>query len=249
MKKGQLNKENKTLYNQLKDSILKKYENLSYFSSLPSERELCKEFGISRSTVRKGMDMLEAEGKIVRMQGKGAFYIGDKSNNFHKIHNGIGFYNDELKQGKIIKSKVLLQNVENASKEIAEKLGISPNDAIFHLFRLRFIDNKALSLTESFIPMYICPELTKFDFTAKSLYNSFREYGIEPNPEYQALEVRPATTIQAMHLEIKPGDPLLIAFTLTYDNDGRIIEYVTTIVAAYKTRFEFNKQLPRPGHN
>lgn len=246
MEKNKKDKPGKSLYNQLRDHILQTYGSSSYLTSLPSERELCEQYHVSRSTVRKGMDLLEADGKIVRMRGKGAFFIGNQPDTFHRFHSGIGFYSDELSQGKITKSKVLLQNIEHASEEIAEKLKIEKGDDIFHLLRLRFIDNEVVSLTESYIPLYLCPDLIKIDLTDKSLYRIFGEHGIKPHVEYQLLEVRPANAYQAMHLEIKTGDPLLILFALSHDSDGRMIEYVTTTTVAYKSRFEFNREFRFP---
>lgn len=40
---------------------------------LPSETELCREFDISRNTVRQAIGALEEEGFVVRKRGKGTF--------------------------------------------------------------------------------------------------------------------------------------------------------------------------------
>ena len=45
---------------------------------LPTERELCLEFDVSRSVVRPALDILESGGKIERVQGRGTFVAAPK---------------------------------------------------------------------------------------------------------------------------------------------------------------------------
>lgn len=63
------------LYIQIKDDIQRKIETGHYSDGdkLPSERELCEAFSVSRIPVRKALEMLEAEGLIRSFQGKGSF--------------------------------------------------------------------------------------------------------------------------------------------------------------------------------
>src|SRR5690606_13517490 len=44
---------------------------------LPTLEELVAEFGVARVTVRQAMDILSAEGRIVRQQGRGTFVAGN----------------------------------------------------------------------------------------------------------------------------------------------------------------------------
>jgi DNA-binding GntR family transcriptional regulator len=44
---------------------------------LPSESSLMQEYGISRDSVRKAMDVLRAEGLVITVQGKGSFAAED----------------------------------------------------------------------------------------------------------------------------------------------------------------------------
>ena len=64
----------KPLYIKVSEDILEKYRYLEYYSPLPGERELCEIFHTSRPTIRKAIDVLEKDGKIIRLQGKGTFF-------------------------------------------------------------------------------------------------------------------------------------------------------------------------------
>ncbi|WP_172256794.1 GntR family transcriptional regulator [Saccharibacillus deserti] len=46
---------------------------------IPSEKELADEYGVSRITSKKALDLLAAEGAIVRMPGRGSFVAPDPS--------------------------------------------------------------------------------------------------------------------------------------------------------------------------
>ena len=68
------------LYSQLV-SIVKRNITAGTLSAgelLPSEAELCRTFDISRSTVRQAIGYLEAEGLVVRKQGRGPFVAEPK---------------------------------------------------------------------------------------------------------------------------------------------------------------------------
>ena len=63
------------LYMQIKENIQHKIEQGVYADGdkLPSERELCEIFSVSRIPVRKALELLESEGLIHSFQGKGSF--------------------------------------------------------------------------------------------------------------------------------------------------------------------------------
>ncbi len=70
-------------WEQLREIIIHRIESGEYGrgTKLPSERELCDIFGVSRVCVRQVLDKLESEKVITRLAGKGAFVgtLGDVS--------------------------------------------------------------------------------------------------------------------------------------------------------------------------
>lgn len=231
-------KREKPLYIQLSEQILDKYRNLDYYSPLPGERELCEIFNTSRPTIRKAIDVLEKDGKIIRLQGKGTFFVGEGPHVDHQMNSIMGFYNDVKLQGKITSSKVLLQKIEPASQKIADKLNIQEGDMVFHLERLRYIGEELYSLTNSYHPIDYMPELPKVDFTNQSLYDAMGEFGIQIEWMQQVLEVKPANAYEALQLEIEENEPISVRSSITYDTKKRIVEYVEVTTQAYRTKYE-----------
>jgi len=46
-------------------------------AKLPPESDLCEQFGVSRITSRKAIDLLVQENLIIRVQGKGTYVVDD----------------------------------------------------------------------------------------------------------------------------------------------------------------------------
>lgn len=66
---------NKKLYIQIYNQILSEIQLGSFQigDKLPSERELCEQFGVSRAPVRQALSALEMNGIIYSRQGEGVF--------------------------------------------------------------------------------------------------------------------------------------------------------------------------------
>lgn len=229
-------KKRQLLYEKLQERILETYRNKSYYSPLPGERELCDIYNVSRPTVRKALEMLEKEGCIVRFPGKGAFFIGNKKRTedakSHTKH--IAFYNRVFLRGDYTYSKVLTQKVVLADAKIAAFLQIEEGEKVFRLERLRYINGELWSLADSYSRHSMCPELLEYDFSERSLHNTLASYGHIPCRAKRHITVRHADEYEAFNLGIQPGNMVSVFETLTYDENGELLEYSVSRFDALK---------------
>ena len=86
------------IYLQLREIIRNKIEDGEYMpgTAIPSENSLAQTFGINRITIRNAVDALVHEGLLRRVQGKGVFVVGKKSELSIEEH---GFCRRFLHQG------------------------------------------------------------------------------------------------------------------------------------------------------
>jgi GntR family transcriptional regulator len=114
------------LYYQLEQILREQISSgaISLDHPLPTENELCKKYGVSRTTVRQAIAPLMREGLIDRIPGKGSYLIHGKS----KVTT--------LHYSKTIEGLVPLQEALEKPK-IHYKGWISPSKKIASLFDLR----------------------------------------------------------------------------------------------------------------
>ena len=230
------------IYIDLKDAILKEYRDAPYYTPLPSEREMCDIYHVSRPTVRKALQLLEEEGIITVLRGKGTFFLGtgkllEGSSTMGK--RKISFYDQIVAQGGIPSSKVLTQDVQPADKVVAARLRIEEGDPVFCLERIRYVNGEVFSVNSSRVSYKLCPGLTDHDFSGDaSLHRVLRSYGLVPHHADRVIEIGHAGDYETIHLGLSVGDPIAITHTETFDEDDRALEFAITKHSAYKTRIE-----------
>ena len=113
------------LYVQLKNSLLMQITSnqLAPHQQLPSERELCEQFGVSRTTVRQAINEMIHEGLVYSRAGKGTFVSEPKIN--QQLRTLTGFSQDVLERGGTPSSQVLEARLIPATPDLAERLQVT----------------------------------------------------------------------------------------------------------------------------
>ncbi len=212
------------MYKRIRSTILERIADGTYptGSMLPSENELAEEFGTTRLTVRGATDGLAAEGKIRRVQGKGAFVSCD----WTKKRSAMGgFRKSVLAAGGHPEVRILAKGKRYAGPLFARIFGIAEDDLLYSVRRLNSADGIPASIEVTFIPLLLFPDIEEVDISVFSLYEAYEMFGRKPVKAQEKLDIESVGARDAGLLGIDPGDLVLLLECVSYDESGQAIEY------------------------
>lgn len=192
---------------------------------IPSEPEMCRRYGVSRTVVRQALHALKDEGLIRRERGRGTFVAATKiAPTF--LQQAYGFYQEMQQQGIPTYSQVLESKRVPAPARVASALEIPLNEPVVQLTRLRYLGNAPAVYVVNYLPARLCPGLEQEDLRNRSLYAHLAErHGIFLAAGHRTLEAVPASTELARYLGVTSGSPLLLLESVSRDTAGRWFEY------------------------
>jgi len=226
---------------RLREALLELIRERVPGSALPTERELCAEYGVSRATVRHVLQGLEAEQRIFRRQGKGTFVA------LAKIEEPLGLtsHTEEMRaRGIVPGSKLITVSRVEAGIDVATALRVGPDSEVLRIERLRLADGEPIAIEVLFL------NAERFDGITASLGDNVSfyqllhsDYGVELDSAEETIEAVVAGAREARLLDCPPGSALLRLSRLTTDTEHRPIEYVQSLYRG--DRFRFRQHLER----
>lgn len=147
---------------------------------LPTEVDLAHHFGLSRSTVREALKLLEQDGFANAVQGRGRFLAPLSS---LKIERPITIYESitELLEriGFTVTNVVLSVEEEKADEHISAALSIRPGDPVIRLVRLRLGDDRPMVVSVNVLNRDVLPGPLGFRDWGGSITSALRGHGHE----------------------------------------------------------------------
>jgi GntR family transcriptional regulator len=215
-------------YRQIEQALRQRIATLRPGERLPSDTDLCAEFGVSRMTARNAMHRLAEDGLIRREPGRGSFVATPPA---HRRTNRLMTFTQEMRRaGRVPSSQVLTRVVRPSSTTEAASLGIAARQSVVHLRRLRLADGQPIAL-ESAVLIAACAEtVMNADLTDGSLHETLGRAGIVLSRGTGTIAAAAATADEARLLGIRTGDPLLVERRVILDEVGKAIELT---VSAY----------------
>lgn len=212
------------LYEQLAETLRDKMYagEYTFGDSLPSERAMAAEFGISHLTVRKALSLLEEEGLIVRIQGKGTFV---KTPRLSVDMQAVGSFSSILSgHNTNVTSKVLYSEVRPARTKYARIFGVGEESRVYVCEKLKSSNGVPLAIEQTVVPLEYVPDVADYDYSVYSLYDVYRNNNIRITREDQYLEIVKVYNPIASILGKEDGDTVFLLSSDAYDDCGRIVE-------------------------
>jgi GntR family transcriptional regulator, nutrient-sensing system regulator len=233
---------NRPKYQELYEALGRRLDLLPSGSPLPTERELCELYGVSRPTVRRALRHLESEQRISRLQGRGTFAARPKIDLALALTS---LSEDMLAQGVVPGAKLIDVSRLRSDADIEARLGLEPGGEVLRVERLRLADGDPVAIEVLFVSTARFDGISAGLGLGKSFYRLLHtDYGVELASAEETIEAAAAGRREAELLGIPPASPVLLLSRRTVDTSGRPTEYVRSVYRA--DRFRLRSLLERP---
>lgn len=215
----------KPMYRQIADTLRERIQRgaLKPGDALPTESALQEEFAVSRVTVRQALKQLTQEAIIESIQGSGSYVKEERVN--YDIYQLTSFYEKLVDRNVETHSDVRVFEAIDASHDLAAKLQVTEGEKIWHVKRVRFIKQKAVTLEETWMPLALFPDLT-WQVMENSKYHFIEQIKkmVIDRSEQEIVPVMPSEEVASL-LALDPHQPILEKISRGFLNDGRVFEY------------------------
>ncbi len=221
------------VYNSLKTQI--EMEEYKVGEFLPPEPELQKIYGISRTTVRKAVEMLAQQGFVYIRQGKGTQILDFKTT--QKLGFVTSFSETLREQGYAVTQADIRVDFVVPPRRVAEILQVPPAERLARIERVTQANGSPVALMTNYLLPELVPGIDKRIDRMNSLYSFLEsEFNVVIEAATDFISARLSSPEEARRLAIPEGSPLLVVRRITYSG-GRRIELAVLLVVA--DRYEY----------
>lgn len=207
------------VYNALRSKILD--GEYAIGDLLPPEPELEKLFLVSRTTVRKAVEMLSHEGLVAAKQGRGTTVL-----DYHTTQNinQVSSLSETLEQqGVKVYCKNMFISTIAATARVAQELQVEPGSPVIQIQRVQIADGKPIAIFKNYLIPEMVPDIQNHAGKFAHLYDFLEEhYGLLIDAARDRISARCATFEEAAMLDVPVGSALIYLVRICYSG-GRVV--------------------------
>lgn len=219
----------KSVFKEIYESIRKGIESgaFQYQSLLYSESEFCKQYGCSRSTIRRALSELAQDGYVQPIQGKGVRVIWKPASETDLSYSMGGlesFGMTASRMGFHPRTDVRAFEHRTVDPALAETTGFSLGTEIIYISRVRYADDRPVSIERSYLLASEAPELTREDAKG-SLYAVIEARGIGIATGKRIITIEHATDDDLSIFDIADFPAVGVMRGHHFDSNGTMFEF------------------------
>lgn len=201
---------------------------------LPTETELEQQFLVSRTTVRRAMELLARDGLVEIRQGRGTMVLDYKTK---QDLNKVTSVSESLKRrGYAVKTKSMYIDVIKAPARLAKDLGIEIGDDIARIQRIQLADDKPVTIMKNYIAYRKVPGIEQYTNKFCTLYQFLEDqYHISIDGATDKISATSADFSDAEMLAVPVGTALLCIYRICCQNKEPVcVDDVSIVGSQYE---------------
>jgi len=210
---------NRPLYLQVRDAIAQRIVSGEWKPSMaiPNETDLAREFGVSPGTMRKALDLAEAERLLTRRQGRGTF-VNDQSSQEYAVR----YSNVRSRDGKRIDGEVEVLSIYEATVSESEgmRLRLRARDRVHHIRRVWSDNGKPYLLEDVVLSARLFPEIRSHDDASQRLAVLAQKFGVLLGRGDERITISSAEPDVASALHVASGTTVMRLDRVIYTLQG-----------------------------
>ncbi len=196
---------------------------------LPSESDLSTEFGVSRVTIRRALEILREEGLVDARQGFGWYVAGPP---LQQHLDELGTIEGQLERRGIKPERRVVEFAfRTATPRVAAVLG---TDQVLRVKRLNLADGVPFAVVTVWCPAELGQHLSRRDVERHPFYEVL---GVALRGATQTIGADSVDGADAVLLDVPPGSPVLRCERITTDTTGRPVLMSEHVFPARRTEF------------
>ena len=224
-----LSRQPEPLYRELAAVLRDELQRMSPGDYLPGEVQLAARFAVNRHTLRRAVDELVLEGRLLRQQGKGTRVLAKPL--IYPMQAGSAYSASLSALGHKVEAQLLESRLRPAGCEEREYLQLPSGAQLLELSTLRLIEGQPVSLIRhTFSSEY-----------AELLADYLSQRGLPLARTFSLIGARLPSRDEAARLLMPRHAPLLSVQTLSCDLAGRPVEL--SLSTSRADRFQYQLAL------
>jgi GntR family transcriptional regulator len=184
-------------------------------TSLPAQRDLAGEFGVSIMTLRQALQLLADDGLIAARHGSGTYVAARYEYDLGHLRS---FAADLAAQGAEIRTRLLATEIITPADEVSARLG-DPGQ-VLQLRRLRLAGGRPLIVQTSYLPLPLAAGLDPADLAQRGLYTVLAGHGLAVTRAAETITPCVLGAVEAGYLDRPAGSPALLSHRVSFTAAG-----------------------------